>query len=111
MLPPGSSVHGILQARIQEWVPCPFPGDLPNPGIERRSLTLQGDSLPFELCRKPLNDHSYCYLGQQNSSADMSGFPESAKFFPCIILYKRHRNVYESHIISPILQMKKLTPF
>ena len=27
--PPGSSVHGILQARILEWVP----GDLPHPGI------------------------------------------------------------------------------
>ena len=25
--PPGSSVHGILQARILEWVPCPPPGD------------------------------------------------------------------------------------
>ena len=27
---PGSSVHGILQVRILEWVPCPPPGDLPN---------------------------------------------------------------------------------
>ena len=26
--PPGSSVHGILQARILEWVACPPPGDL-----------------------------------------------------------------------------------
>ena len=26
------TVHGILQARILEWVS--FPGDLPNPGIE-----------------------------------------------------------------------------
>ena len=25
---PGSSVLGILQARILEWVPCPPPGDL-----------------------------------------------------------------------------------
>jgi len=31
---PGSSVHGILQARILEWVPFPSPGDLPDPGIE-----------------------------------------------------------------------------
>ena len=36
--PPGSFVHGILQARILEWVPCPPPGDLPNPGIESESL-------------------------------------------------------------------------
>ena len=32
--PPGSSVHGILQARVLEWVPLPSPGDLPSPGIE-----------------------------------------------------------------------------
>jgi len=25
---------GILQARILEWVPCPPPGDLPDPGTE-----------------------------------------------------------------------------
>ena len=37
--PPGSSAHGILQARILEWVPCPPPGDLPNPGIEPTSHT------------------------------------------------------------------------
>ena len=36
--PPGSSVHGILQARILEWVPCPPPGDIPNPGIKTASL-------------------------------------------------------------------------
>ena len=29
----GSSVHGILQARILEWISMPSPGDLPNPGI------------------------------------------------------------------------------
>ena len=32
--PSGSPVHGILQARILEWVlPCPPPGDLPDPGM------------------------------------------------------------------------------
>ena len=31
---PGSSVHGILQARILEWVACPSSGDLPDPGIK-----------------------------------------------------------------------------
>ena len=33
--PPGSSVHGILQARILEYVAYPSPGDLPDPGIEQ----------------------------------------------------------------------------
>ena len=32
--PPGSSVGGILQTRILEWLPCPPPGDLPDPGIK-----------------------------------------------------------------------------
>ena len=32
--PSGSSVHGISQARILEWLPFPAPGDLPNPGIK-----------------------------------------------------------------------------
>ena len=35
---PGSSVHGILQARILE-LPCSPPRDLPYPGIELVSLT------------------------------------------------------------------------
>ena len=31
---PGSSVHGIFQARILEWWSFPPPRDLPDPGIE-----------------------------------------------------------------------------
>ena len=42
--PPGSSGHGILQARIQEWVAIPFS----NPGMEPKSPTLQADSLLSE---------------------------------------------------------------
>ena len=36
--PPGSSVHGILQQEYWTGWPCPPPGDLPDPGIERTSL-------------------------------------------------------------------------
>ena len=35
---PGSSVHGILQARIFDWVSIPAPRDHPNPGTELTSL-------------------------------------------------------------------------
>ena len=31
---------GILQARKLEWLPCPHPGDLPNPGIRLGSPAL-----------------------------------------------------------------------
>ena len=58
---PGFSVHGILhvhgivQARILEWVACLSSGDLPNPGIEPRFPTLQADSSPAEYPGKPKN--------------------------------------------------------
>ena len=48
--PPGSSVLGILQARILEWVTMPPPRDLSNPGIRPMSLTspaLADYSLPL----------------------------------------------------------------
>ena len=44
-IPPGSSVHGILQARIVEWFAMPSCGDLLNPGIKPVSPALQADSL------------------------------------------------------------------
>ena len=36
--PPGSSVHGILQTGMLEWVPWLPPGDLPDPVIKHTSL-------------------------------------------------------------------------
>ena len=46
--PPGSSVHGILQARHWSGLLFSSPGDLSNPGIEPRSLALQVNSLLYE---------------------------------------------------------------
>ena len=44
---PGTSVHGISQARILGWVSIPPPWDLPDPGIEPRFSVWQADpSLP-----------------------------------------------------------------
>ena len=45
---PGSCDHGVSPARILDGLPCLTPGDLPNPGIEPRSPTLQADSLLSE---------------------------------------------------------------
>ena len=36
--PPGSSLHGISQARILEWLLFPSPGGLPNRRIKPTSL-------------------------------------------------------------------------
>ena len=49
------TVHGILQARILEWIAFLFSRDIPNPGIEPRSPALQVDSLPTEPQGKPKN--------------------------------------------------------
>ena len=51
--PPGSSVRGILQARILEQVPFPPPGDLPDPGIEPTSPALAGGFFTTESPGKP----------------------------------------------------------
>ena len=40
---PGSSIHGVLQARILEWVARSSFRDLPSPGIKPRSPALQAN--------------------------------------------------------------------
>ena len=45
--PPGSSVYGILRARILEWVAIPFSMDLSDPGIKPGSPALQADFFFF----------------------------------------------------------------
>ena len=51
--PPGSSVHGISQARILSGLPFPSPGNLTDSGIEHGPPTLQAGSLPTEAPGKP----------------------------------------------------------
>ena len=50
---PGSSVHGIFQARILELLAFPTPGDLPVPGIESVSPTLAGGFFTTQPPGKP----------------------------------------------------------
>ena len=52
--PPDSPVHGIFQQEYWSGLPFSSPGDLPHPGIELRSLTLQADSLPSKQPGKPI---------------------------------------------------------
>ena len=46
-------------SRQEYWsgLPCPSPGDLPDPGIKPRSPALQVDSLLFEPPGKPIYTH------------------------------------------------------
>ena len=52
--PPGSSIHGFPRQEYWSGLPFPSPGDLPDPGIEPKSLTLQADTLTSEPPGKPI---------------------------------------------------------
>ena len=43
-----TALPSLMRENPHERLPSPPPGDLPNPGIELRSPTLQADSLPSE---------------------------------------------------------------
>ena len=69
---PGSSVHGTCQARTLEWLPFPSLEDLPDPGVEPRSSTLQADALPSEPPGKstePLGKPKYL-MGEQSEAKE-----------------------------------------
>ena len=51
---PGSSVHGIFQARILQWVAISLSKDLPDPGIEPTSPELAGRFFTTEPPGKPI---------------------------------------------------------
>ena len=61
---PGFSVHGILQARILEWVTISFSRDLPNPGIEPGSPALEADALTSEPPGKPVSAYMSIPISQ-----------------------------------------------
>ena len=49
----GSSVHGIFQEKVLEWVAISLSKGFSNLGIEPWSPALQADALPSELPGKP----------------------------------------------------------
>ena len=55
--PPGSSVHGIFQARILSGLPSPLPGDLPDPEIKHTSPAVAGGFFATEPPGKPYIQH------------------------------------------------------
>ena len=63
--PPGSSVHGILQARILEWVAISFSRAFSHPGIKPTSLAssaLAGRFFTSWAMGEALMDLIYCFL-------------------------------------------------
>ena len=59
-----SSVHGISQARILEWVAISFSGGLPDPGIELTSPALAGGFFTAEPVGQSLKAQALCYFSR-----------------------------------------------
>ena len=59
---PGSSVHGILQARILEWVAMPFSNGSSLPRDWTWVSALQADSLPSELTHMCICENTCIYI-------------------------------------------------
>ena len=78
--PPASSVHGILQAGILEWVAIPFSWDLPNPGVEPGSPALQADALSSQPPGKPKRD---LWHNIKHTNIRIIGVPEEEKKKGC----------------------------
>ena len=74
--PPGSSVHGILQARRLEWGAISSPGDLLDPGIVPGAPALQADSSPREPPGQSCSESSKSLRFSASLSASLSGDPK-----------------------------------
>ena len=93
--PPGSSVYGILQARILEWVAVPFSRYSPHPRIESTSPALPSRFFTTEPPRKP---YFTC------SSVTIHPIP----FFPAIHI---QMSVLCTCVSIPTLQIGSSEPF
>ena len=87
--------------RQEYWSELPFPsaGDLPNPGIEPRSPSLQADSLLPETTNCGIQDHLTCllrnlYAGQDTTVRTRHGTTD---------WFKIGEGVHQDYILSPCL--------
>ena len=77
---PGSTVHGIFQARIMERLPFLFPGDLPNPGIKPASPSLAGGfftMVPRGLLRRKWPPTPIFLPGESHGQRSLAGYIQS----------------------------------
>ena len=111
--PLGSSVHGILQVRILEWVAMPSSGDLTDPGIEPLSLAFpawQASSLPINSvqlsCSVVSNSLRPYEFAARHASLSITNSRSSPKFM-CI-----KSVMLSSHLIlcRPLLLLPPIPP-
>ena len=95
--PPGSSVHGLLQQAYWSGLPCPPPGDRPDPEIKSMFLVsppLAGVFLPLTAPVKPLLAlHYLIYFVYQTCKATT-----------CLLYYKTKVRQLKTFMYSFILK-------
>ena len=64
--PPGSSLHGILQARIVEWIAISFSRGTSRPRDRTRVPTFQAGALPSEPPGKPYVIYDLCIFSSHS---------------------------------------------
>ena len=100
---PGSSVHGISQARRLEWVAFPSSGDLPDLGMEPESPALQAVSsllshraTDSSLAGKSHGQRSltgYSPWGHKKVGHDLATEQQQKYFMYCSLLLKPRINI------------------
>jgi len=107
--PPGSSVHGILQARLLEWLPFPSPGDLPDPGIEPVFPALAGGFFTTEPPGKPkvlINSVQFSSVAQSCPTlcdpmdCSTPGFPVHHQLLELTHVHRVSDAIQTSHLLS-----------
>ena len=86
--PPGSSAHGVLQARVLSGLPCPPPGDLPDSGNQTWVSCIAGRFFTAEPLRKPRVSWVSLKLRNPKVIGSMEKMAqESVFFFVCLFVF------------------------
>ena len=109
--PTGSSVHGLFQARILEWVAISYPGDLPKPGRKLSSLVspaLAGRFLPLRHLGSPALLYG-CFLTFLKTFKISTSLHSPATWKGFLHLVNSHL-LFQAHLTPRMAMPTQLTP-
>ena len=98
---PGSSVHGISQARVLEWVATSSSRDLPHPGIEPTS-SVPPTSANRLFTTEPLQKHA-----TQHSSYQYGEVLMGIGIWICVLISGHNENIWQNVLHSNLFRKNK----
>ena len=111
--PPGSSVHGISQERILEWIAFPTIGNIPHPGLNQHwkgdSLPLSHQGSPIEDTYKPLNSPIPLYPVWKHQQTELGTTVITSSICAKFICYCLLTAIILSFMWTFLLKWKKTT--